>query len=110
MAGMKLRHAAALALVGWYLMVPPLAGTKQHPGLDTNAPISHWSIYKSFDTAKACETALLKGIYANDGVPDMFHGLGVRSDDPQAVTLALAFKDVALGQCVASDDPRLKEK
>ena len=52
----------------------------------------------------------LKGIQANDGVPDMFHGLGVQSDDPQAVTLALAFKDVALGQCVASDDPRLKEK
>ena len=23
MAGMNLRHAAALALVGWYLMVPP---------------------------------------------------------------------------------------
>jgi hypothetical protein len=28
MAGMKLRHAAALVLCGWYLMVPPT--TKNH--------------------------------------------------------------------------------
>ena len=95
-------------LAGWYLLVPPLAGTKQHPSLDTDAPFSRWSIYKSFDTAKACEAALGKGIQANQGVPDMLQGFGARPDDPRVVALALAFKDVALGQCIASDDPRLK--
>jgi hypothetical protein len=33
----KPRHAAALVLVGWYLMMPPW-----RPALDVNAPLSGW--------------------------------------------------------------------
>ena len=46
MAGMKPRHAAALALVGWYLMVPP-------PD-NLTAPISAWEVAASYDTGKHC--------------------------------------------------------
>ena len=44
---MKPRHAAALALVGWYLMMP----LKDHP----EAPIKYWSQIGSYDSAKECE-------------------------------------------------------
>ena len=46
---MNLRHAAALALVGWYLMVPPLS--------NPSAPLSKWNLYRSYDTARECEVA-----------------------------------------------------
>jgi hypothetical protein len=42
----KLRHAAALALVGWYLMVPPVNQTPS--GLwrvEMKAPIREWNYY-----------------------------------------------------------------
>src|SRR5258708_8608753 len=43
---MNLRHAAALALVDWYLMVPPISnGTPE-----IAAPLSHWEIQSSYDT------------------------------------------------------------
>jgi hypothetical protein len=44
---MRLRHAAALALVGWYLMVPPL----QKP----NSRLSHWKTLKVFVSEALCE-------------------------------------------------------
>jgi len=49
---MKLRHAAALALVGWYLMVPPL--DRQRRSL-TNTPLTRWSRVKTFDSEYACK-------------------------------------------------------
>ncbi len=45
---MKLRHAAALALVGWYLMVP-YQGKGPHFG--------NWAVVATFETRGACETA-----------------------------------------------------
>jgi hypothetical protein len=48
---MKLRHAAALALVGWYLMMPPSDGHS----IDRNAPLDKWEVYSGYDTAKECE-------------------------------------------------------
>jgi hypothetical protein len=37
----------ALALFGWYLMVPPVGG-------DASPPRSHWRTIDSFDTAQEC--------------------------------------------------------
>ena len=39
-----LRKAAAFALVGWYLMMPPWG--------KLNAPLSEWVVYRSFDSAE----------------------------------------------------------
>jgi hypothetical protein len=60
---MNLRHAAAVALVGWYLMIPPLAHTGKTPGdmgFDTSAPISKWtfSAVDHFDTEEECNAEL----------------------------------------------------
>jgi hypothetical protein len=37
---MNLRHTAALALVGWYLMAPPFNIALQR--IETGAPLSKW--------------------------------------------------------------------
>jgi len=44
---MKMRHAAALALVGWYLMVPP--------NKNEDTPISEWVVRRTYDSADACQ-------------------------------------------------------
>ena len=56
---MKPLHAAALALVGWYLMVLPTAHEEDwQPGSPpTTASLSDWFIWNSFDAADACENA-----------------------------------------------------
>jgi hypothetical protein len=110
---MKLRHAAVLALVGWYLMVPPsladgswicgdgftglvarqVFGTEQIEKTcatranmaNANAPLSEWHEIRPFETLDACQEAKNK-LYdaARPGSP------------------------VDAAECVATDDPRLK--
>ena len=47
---MKLRRTAALALVGWNPMMPPL----HHNNWDTKAPFSQWTKIKTFTNEKEC--------------------------------------------------------
>ena len=86
---MNLRHAAALALVGWYLMVP----------LSQGDPIPKWDHYGSFDSASECTTARENAIRA--GVADATM-MGTSQVEVKHALL--------LSECIASDDPRLKEK
>ena len=87
---MKLRHATALALVGWYLMVPPMNSWPGLPWIDRDAPLSRWTTSAMFDSAKDCEIAREKHEHA--------YALAVKSTiDDGAV-------------CIASDDPRFKGK
>ena len=53
---MKPRHAATLALVGWYLMVPPHDPDGQHA--NPKGPLSQWHILASFDSADECQKRL----------------------------------------------------
>ena len=76
---LKLRHAAALALVVWYLMAPPSSlPIISSQGLelkeDTTASLSKWKSVGTFLTPKECDA-----------------------------------HRVAAFRCVASDDPRLKK-
>lgn len=50
------RHAAAFALVGWYLMIPP--------GKEFMAPLGYWVQEVSFDTAKECASG--QTAYSNE--------------------------------------------
>ena len=77
MADVKPRDAAALALVSWYLMTPPLPHLKP-PAVhkDTDAALRGWKMVKSFPSQKECE----------------------------------AHRVNPWERCIASDDPRLKEK
>ena len=58
---MKPRPAAALALVGWYLMAPPIRWGMLSSGqegfkLASSLPLSAWNHVGSFDSAQQCET------------------------------------------------------
>jgi hypothetical protein len=90
---MKSRHAAALALVGWYVMVPPLG--KLHD------PLSAWLMVKVFDSADECQSYRDKLVIVagNKHLP-VWHkteGNGVE------------YFDGTGAQCIATNDPRLKE-
>jgi len=100
---MNPRHAAALALVGWYLMAPPVRQPKREPAyVDEHAAYRDWKILHDFKTADECEARRARAkSYAENGNLNV----GVVDVDP-APWLA----QQAEGECIASDDPRLKEK
>ena len=89
----KLRHATALALVGWYLMVPPIVD-----GVAViNAPVSKWIVNTPFDSASECDKA--QGILVLRAKRDL--------EKVQRTDLAIAIS-FTQAQCIATDDPRLK--
>jgi hypothetical protein len=50
----KLCCAAALALTGWYLMLPPIT-LEPSPHIDAEAPLSQWFIESNYGSTGACE-------------------------------------------------------
>jgi hypothetical protein len=94
---MKFRHTTVLVLLGWYLMLPPISPS----GVDSSAPLSRWTVYKDYDSIHLCvagETQLRE-----------------RGEREPNLTPALQFprrqlEQFASADCIASDDPRLKEK
>ena len=93
-AGMCPRHVRALALVGWYLMIP---SSTLPPGVAYKEPLRKWRIVRGFDTADDCQDFL--GTFSED------------SQQKQALNmLEPAYRDYMFAECVATDDPRLKEK
>ncbi len=87
---MKLGHAAALALVGWYLMLP--TG-------DETAALSKWQIANTFDRESDCEVSRKE--FFDTGTKRMKNA----KDDQERVFGML----MAKATCVPTDDPRLKE-
>lgn len=84
---MKLRHAAALALVGWYLMAAP---TLRDPrtdsfAIDVNAPLQSWQILDSYYSAAECETAERDLVETAAQYPNVipFYTVCVATDDPR---------------------------
>jgi len=90
---MKFRHAAALALVGWYLMIPPTEEPYEH------APLSDWSIHENFDTAAGCDRG--KEDLSRQASELTTHFEGVTERYKRGVSYSHA-------KCIATDDPRLK--
>ena len=107
MGNLKSRHLAALAFVGWYLMMPPDSSKIPHD-VDPEVPLSHWIFVAGYDTEDHCEKTL--GDLQNN------------FEDPITLDKTGKLKrldkhDAALGKaravnaaCVASDDWRLKGK
>jgi hypothetical protein len=88
---MNLRHAAALALVGWYLMMP------HRPG-DPSEPLSKWYQSEEFYTESECNQLL-----------EMDRGFYHFNKSKKPVVQE-QIRRLRSAQCVAADDPRLKEK
>jgi len=90
----KTWHAAALALVGWYLMVPPTVDANH---IDPSVPLPKWVVLRAFDTAAACNDAQDQLRYRVSRL-----NLQIAAD-------AAASEAAEFSQCIASDDPRLKK-
>jgi hypothetical protein len=103
---MRPRHAAAIALAAWWLMVPPpLRGTEH--GLDNSAPLRKWAIYAGgvYDSAAACRrdrAETIAYLIKNKTIPR-----GAPLTPEAAKYTNEVFR---ASQCIASDDPRLKKK
>lgn len=96
---MKLHHAAALALVGWYLLAPPQGDPRGT--FREDAPLSEWEQWDSaYDSKAECEKALKE--YQKDAQTD--------SAQCETFSCALTVAGRTRGRCIAADDPRLKEK
>jgi hypothetical protein len=88
---MTIRHAAALALAGWYLMIPPAHAY-------SNAPLNRWEIVNSFDTAAGCQ--MNRSEFIQDGTRRMKANQSA-SDRDWGMRYEAAL-------CISTDDPRLK--
>jgi hypothetical protein len=106
---MNLRHAAMLALVGWYLMVPPY---NDNFVVNTHAPLSQWQVFQAYDDAFACNAVQAQGMKtASDKLKH-------REKHVHEYPPGTAYRDRFIAQqwqyldsqCIASDDPRLKGK
>jgi len=105
---MKLRYAGALSLVGWYLMLPPLrfVGPANDPYslaiVDGAASLSRWLPVMTFKTLQECDN------FSTRLARDMRKSVKTDRDKKDLETLI----GIWLGkyQCVATDNPRLKEK
>jgi len=104
---MKLRHTAALALVGfWLIMRPPYSGHR----LNLDAPLRQWRLSGHiFDSDSACEEARQQ----------LIQNLGVRTPHfeeelQQTLKKPIPHQDIENlkvglehAVCVSSNDPRL---
>jgi hypothetical protein len=102
----NLRHAAALALVGWYLMTPPLVKCSQGPQdvcpniacvsclADSQAPLREWKRVpdtQEFEYKTDCQRAISDECHSE-----------VDADGASYLKGNLCGAD-----CIAADDPRL---
>jgi hypothetical protein len=103
---MKPRHAAALALVGWYLMTPPCrtvslwhsggaAGGSCH--IESQAPLQQWTRVpdrQEFEYKTDCERAISNDCHQHTETDGKSYLEG----------------DLCSSECIAADDLRLKSK
>jgi hypothetical protein len=100
---MKTRHAAALALVGWYLMLPPPISRdfgNEHGPFDLGAPLNTWMLYASTDSAREC----------NDLIQENIKNIRKPNGPLPKGYVRLSVEIFGVAECIASDDPRLKGK
>ena len=105
---MKTRHAATLAILAWYLMIPPIGADNK---VDARAPLSQWRRGVSFNSQKECD-ASLKDAIQNPMTPDEYKDAAkqTRMAKMRPLSMSEMTKRTAQSQCVASDDPRLNAK
>ena len=121
---MRIRHAAALALVGWYMIIPPPSEIRRpgYPRTNPSAPLSRWEFYndswftdtwgpvdrahaKEFDSKAACEATKEK-VYPSHLLQPVPRNVGGDASEKLEAIREFASHTI----CVCSDDPRLKEK
>jgi hypothetical protein len=86
---LKFRHAAALALVGWYLVMAPTLRNPQTDSftVDLSAPLSAWQMVAGYYSVAECESAERDLIETAAEYPNIipFYTVCIASDDPRLV-------------------------
>jgi hypothetical protein len=108
---LKLRHAAALALLGWYLIAPPYIESEPHSGapvINLDAPLSPWNPRGIFDSEIECGKARVR---SNDDADRALGKIYKRSGRKPfrgfELTTAEYLESMTWTRCVLRDDPRL---
>jgi hypothetical protein len=105
---MKSYHATALAIVAWYLMIPPIGADNK---VDAHAPLSTWRKGVKFDSEKECDDSL-KDAIQNPMTPAEYQAAAAATRKAKMHPLSKSemTRRTAESLCVAADDPRLKGK
>jgi hypothetical protein len=105
---MKPRHAAALALVGWYLMLPPASSHGGNARVHSNSPLRRWArignLYSNIDCEKARERVQRK---AQNEKEEHLQGAARMDANIDDQTIA-ALEAACQMKGVSEDDPRIK--
>ena len=103
---MNICRAAAFALAGWYLMVPPHVSDNGHP--DTSVPLAQWEQMGNYNSIDECSDDRESFIKRDQKE----YNLSLKSNPSQSTLLKDAAHKTALKSsaalCIAADDPRLK--
>lgn len=114
---MKLRHAAALVIAGWYLLLAPYhSGVPKHPAAskspsslyDLGAPLSNWVKQGSFNSKVNCEREKASLYRQQLGEYNR-----TRSENSSRLEKRAGFNQMARfyhAQCIPTEDPRLRGK
>jgi len=105
---LNLRHAAAIALMGWYLLVPPGScepkWVSQGKPLACAAPLSEWIVTLSFANRDKCDAERRADI--SSGNQEMANAND--SGDKMLIESTRKIYWRALTErCISTDDPRL---
>jgi hypothetical protein len=104
---MKLYHAAALALLGWYLLIPPVfspMGEHHRSFNDLSAPLDRWDIWAKFDSEVSCKKE--KEHLRTEAPARLKFAHEHPDEDPNGNIVAVS-EAWQLAECIASNDPRL---
>ena len=99
-------HLAALALVSWFLMMPPDSAKIPHD-VEAEAPLSRWVYVATYDTEDHCEKALTN-IQNSEQDPSTLDRTGRLAKLQRPPDAALGKARALNAACVAADDIRLK--
>jgi hypothetical protein len=96
---LRIEHSVVLALVGWYLMVPPVDRySPEVVFVGVLSPLSEWDTVRGFDSAPECRKALKELIVD-------FETQKWEPNVPEGERSLIGASEIA--KCIASDDPRL---
>jgi hypothetical protein len=116
---MNFSHTAALALVGWYLMLPPVGTDGKPPNI--NAPLSTWHQVGAFHSSAACkkkrksrlnlsqqQVAALKQQNTKEMKSHVYTSEPAARDYMSEPAVRTFAAQMQASRCISTDDPRIK--
>jgi hypothetical protein len=116
---MTFRHVVALALVGWYLLLPPAGTESKLPNI--NSPLSAWNQDGAFPRSATCmkkrkerlnlsrqQVAKLEQQDAKEMKSHVYTSEPVARNYMSEPAVRAFAAQMQTSRCVSTDDPRLK--